>query len=280
MAELFVVINRKVSADKQKDQVPDGIPNCKEKYKPPVYYVSFFHLIPQPLNKTQSQAAWNKLSQGSPDLVLHGVSPWGGRISLWDLDILHWPATSTSSGEKAAFSLCICSGLGWRWDRSKWGWDRSGYQKHAAFPWAAVLTAFWHLGKAIKPNLKFLYVCGRLFSQSFQARSVDIWLSQSCWGLSCECSCKLWGWKVVMIVRGLFQWEPHQPDCVLSPRPVLPLAELFSESWRFASQVRKRYSLEVCLWKKDLNQYTTYHRQHVRHCCSQIGTEECCEKER
>lgn len=77
-----MVINRKVSADKQKDQVPDGTPNCKEKYKPPIFYVSFFHLIPRPLNKTQSQAAWNKLSQGRVDLVLHGVSPWGGRISL------------------------------------------------------------------------------------------------------------------------------------------------------------------------------------------------------
>lgn len=34
MAEWFVVINRKVSADKQKDQVPDGTPNCKLNPKP------------------------------------------------------------------------------------------------------------------------------------------------------------------------------------------------------------------------------------------------------
>jgi len=83
MAELLVVINRKVSADKQKDQVPDGTPNCKKnKNKLHVNYTSFFHFISQPLNKSQSQAAWNKISQGSFDLVLHGVTPWGGRISL------------------------------------------------------------------------------------------------------------------------------------------------------------------------------------------------------
>lgn len=89
MAELFVVISRKVRADKQKDQVPDGIANCKEKHKPPVYSVCFLHLIPQPLNQTLRQAAWNKLSQGSFDLVLHGVSPLGGRISLLDLNVMH-----------------------------------------------------------------------------------------------------------------------------------------------------------------------------------------------
>lgn len=31
IAELLVVISRKVSADKQKGQVPDGTPNCKKK---------------------------------------------------------------------------------------------------------------------------------------------------------------------------------------------------------------------------------------------------------
>lgn len=62
---------------------------AKENTKQPIYCMSFFHLMPQPLNKTQSRVAWNKLSQGSLDLVLHGVSPWGGRISLRDLDIVH-----------------------------------------------------------------------------------------------------------------------------------------------------------------------------------------------
>lgn len=44
MAEWFVVINRKVSADKQKDQVPGGTPNCTEKHKTHIYCLFIFHL--------------------------------------------------------------------------------------------------------------------------------------------------------------------------------------------------------------------------------------------
>lgn len=51
MAELFVLINRKVSADKQKDQVPDGTPNCKGKYKTTYLLYVFLSFDPPALEQ-------------------------------------------------------------------------------------------------------------------------------------------------------------------------------------------------------------------------------------
>lgn len=86
-----MVINRKVSADKQKDQVPDGTPNCKLKPNPIfTIYLSFVWPISSPEKKKSLRARQlgiNKLSQGSLDLVLQRGSPWRSRI--WDLDTMH-----------------------------------------------------------------------------------------------------------------------------------------------------------------------------------------------
>lgn len=92
---------------------------AKKNNKPPIYHMSFFYL-----SNTQSQPPWNRVSEASLDSVLHWVFPHGGWVSLWGLDIVHWPVTSTSSGERAACPSCICHSLGWTWGRNGWRWDR------------------------------------------------------------------------------------------------------------------------------------------------------------
>lgn len=63
-------------------------------------------------------------------------------------------------------------------------------------------------------------------------------------------------------------------DSNSSPRPFLPMADFFSTPCCFVWQAR-----EIQCWKSALSWCITYHRQHVGHCSSQVGTEECCEKE-